>query len=232
MNSLATRALGASAFALIAASSAIAQAPTVEANVALVSDYRFRGVSLSDEAIAIQGGFDMGFENGFYIGTWASSIEPVGNSELELDFYGGYGWEAGALSFDVGVIGYFYPGAEDVAYGEVYGAVSADTGPVASSFGIAYAPEQDNIGDDDNLYLSYSGELPLGDSGLTASASLGYETGAFGDPDGDGDDKWDWSIGIGGTFAIGLDWSFAYVDTTEDGEMNEATAVFTIGKSF
>jgi len=232
MYSMKLRALGVSALALVATAPALAETPSFEANVALVSDYRFRGVSLSDETIAVQGGFDLGFESGFYVGTWASSIEPVGNSELELDLYAGYGWEAGALTFDVGVLGYFYPGEDDVAYGEVYGSVSGDTGPVASSFGIAYAPEQDNIGNDDNLYLYYAGELPLGDSGLTTSASLGYETGAFGDPDGDGDDKWDWSIAVGGALPVGLDWSLAYIDTSEDGAMNDATAVFTVSKSF
>lgn len=232
MNSVKTHAMGVCALAVLTTAPAPAETPTFEANVALVTDYRFRGVSLSDETIALQGGLDLGFDNGVYVGTWASSIEPVGNSELELDLYAGYGWEAGALSFDVGVLGYFYPGAEDVAYGEIYGSVSGETGLVASSFGIAYAPEQDNIGDDDNLYLYYAGELPLGDSGLTASASLGYETGAFGDPDGDGDDKWDWSLAIGGALPVGLDWSLAYIDTTEDGDTNDATAVFTIGKSF
>jgi uncharacterized protein (TIGR02001 family) len=232
MRSVKTLALSACALAFFTPVPALAEAPTVEANVALVTDYRFRGVSLSDEAIAVQGGFDLGFDTGVYIGTWASSIEPVGNSETELDFYGGYAWEAGALSFDVGVIGYFYPGADDVAYGEVYGSASGATGAVASTIGIAYAPEQDNIGDDDNLYVYYAGELPLGDSGLTLSGGLGYETGAFGDPDGDGDDKWDWSLAIGGALPVGLDWSLAYIDTSEDTDGSDATAVFTVSKSF
>lgn len=225
-------ALSALAMSFTATAPALAEAPTVEANVALVTDYRFRGVSLSDETIALQGGFDLGFDGGFYVGTWASSIEPVGNSELELDLYAGYGWEAGELSFDVGVLGYFYPGAEDVAYAEFYGSVSADTGPVASSFGIAYAPEQDNIGNDDNLYLYYAGEMPIGDSGLTLSGGIGYETGAFGDLDGDGDDKIDWTVAIGGSLDIGLDWSLAYIDTSEDTDGSDATGVFTISKAF
>ena len=41
----------------------------ISANVALVSDYRFRGISQSNENPAIQGGFDYAFENGFYVGT-------------------------------------------------------------------------------------------------------------------------------------------------------------------
>ena len=211
---------------------ASASAQEVSANVAMTTDYRFRGASLSDEAIAIQGGFDLAFESGFYAGTWGSSIEPVGNSEMELDFYAGYGGSLNeALSYDIGVIGYFYPGAEDVAYGEVYGSLTGMVGLFETTGTIAYAPEQDNLGDDDNLYLNLSGSAPIGESGLSLSLGIGYETGAFGDLDGDGDDKIDWTIGVGGS-AYGVDWSLAYIDTSEDTDGSDATAVFTIAKSF
>lgn len=211
--------------------SSAASAQEVSANVALTSDYRFRGASLSDEAIAIQGGFDLEFESGFYVGTWGSSIEPVGNSEIELDLYAGYGGTIGALSYDIGVVGYFYPGAEDVAYGEVYGSLTGMLGLFETTGTVAYAPEQDNLGDDDNLYLNLSGTAPLGDSGLTFTMGVGYETGAFGDLDGDGDDKIDFTLAFGGS-AYGVDWSLAYIDTTEDTEGSDATAVFTISKAF
>ena len=209
-----------------------ASAQEVSANVAMTTDYRFRGASLSDETIAIQGGFDLAFDSGFYVGTWGSSIEPVGNSEMELDFFAGYGGSLSeSLSYDVGVIGYFYPGAEDVAYGEVYGSLTGMIGLFETTGTIAYAPEQDNLGDDDNLYLNLSGSAPLGDSGLTFTMGVGYETGAFGDLDGDGDDKIDFTLAFGGS-AYGVDWSIAYIDTTEDTEGSDATAVFTIAKSF
>ena len=39
------------------------------------------------------------------------------------------------------------------------------------------------------------------------------------------------TIGIGGA-AYGVDWSLAYVDTSEDTDGSDATAVFTIAKSF
>ncbi|HBU62268.1 MAG: hypothetical protein CMH91_07890 [Oceanicaulis sp.] len=208
-----------------------ASAQEVSANVAMTTDYRFRGASLSDEAIAIQGGFDLALDTGFYIGAWGSSIEPVGNSEMELDLYAGYGGTVGALSYDVGVLGYFYPGGEDVAYGEVYGSLTGMIGLFETTGTIAYAPEQDNLGDDDNLYLNLSGSAPIGDSGLSLSLGVGYETGAFGDLDGDGDDKIDWTLGIGGS-AYGVDWTLAYVDTSEDTDGSDATAVFTIAKEF
>ena len=42
----------------------IANATTAEA---LVSDYRFRGISQSNTNPAVQGGFDVAFDNGFYL---------------------------------------------------------------------------------------------------------------------------------------------------------------------
>ena len=48
---------------------------SVSGNVALTSDYKFRGISQSDEDIAIQGGFDFEHESGFYLGTWGSSVD-------------------------------------------------------------------------------------------------------------------------------------------------------------
>ena len=53
-----------------AASSSI----TASANVALTTDYRFRGISQSGGDPALQGGFDVAHDSGFYVGTWASSI--------------------------------------------------------------------------------------------------------------------------------------------------------------
>ena len=46
-----------------------AQAFEISANVALVSDYRFRGISQTGTDAAIQGGFDASWEPGFYVGT-------------------------------------------------------------------------------------------------------------------------------------------------------------------
>ncbi len=51
----------------------------ISGNVALTTDYRFRGISQSDEEAAVQGGFDVAFEPGFYVGTWGSSckLRPI-----------------------------------------------------------------------------------------------------------------------------------------------------------
>lgn len=98
------------------AQAAEAKSPhTFTGNVAVVSDYRFRGISQTYKAPALQGGFDYAHDSGFYLGTWLSSVSgnlyPNGAS-LEADVYGGFKWEPVAgLGLDVGVLKYLYPGA-------------------------------------------------------------------------------------------------------------------------
>ena len=85
---------------------------TVSGSVAVVTDYRFRGVSQSGGDFAIQGGLNVAHESGFYVGTWSSSIDDRGSGlgEMELDVYGGWsGQVASNLKLDAGLLYYIYP---------------------------------------------------------------------------------------------------------------------------
>jgi len=109
--------------AVVGAPVAVAQQPapaaakspwTATANVNLVSDYRFRGITQTWGKPAIQGGADISHDNGLFAGTWASNVsgnEYPGGS-LEWDFYGGWNLKASEdLTFPLGMIYYYYPGA-------------------------------------------------------------------------------------------------------------------------
>ena len=95
-------------FAATMLSAVSASAVEVSGNVAIGSDYFFRGVDQSGGA-AISGGFDASFENGVYVGTWASSVgfgaDDAGNvGGLELDYYVGYGGSISeSVSYDRGL---------------------------------------------------------------------------------------------------------------------------------
>jgi uncharacterized protein (TIGR02001 family) len=95
---------------------AAAQAPApgpVTANVAVVSDYRFRGLTQTMERAAVQGGFDYAHSSGFYLGNWNSNVSAAEypNANLEMDFYGGYKPTFGDITADIGFIYYYYPGS-------------------------------------------------------------------------------------------------------------------------
>lgn len=203
---------------------------TLSANVSLVSDYRFRGFSLSDKDIALQGGFEIEAASGLYAMAWASSIDTFAGSETEVDLYAGYRGDIGELAYDVGVMAYTYPGSSGTLYYEGYGSVSGtiEVGALESvewTAGAAYAFSQDNLGNQDNIYFYLDGGMPLGDSGLSLAGHFAYEDGAF------GDDKLDWSLGVTypvKDFEIGI----SYVDTNLNDRLGDAGIILSLGASF
>lgn len=91
-----------------------AQAPTTSFNASVVSDYRYRGISQTRLRPALQGGADWTHEDGWYAGTWLSTIRWIrdggGDGRVEWDVYGGRrGQLGGAVTYDAGVLGYLYP---------------------------------------------------------------------------------------------------------------------------
>ena len=214
---------------------------TVSANVALTTDYRFRGVSLSGGDPAIQGGFDVVHESGFYAGTWASSIEGgPAYGEMEFDLYGGWSGDVtDGVTLDVGLLYYLYPTEElgaDVDYLEPYASAAFALGPAQAEVGVAYAFEQDSLGGADNLYVYTDLGFALPDSPISLSAHLGYTDGALAPPllAGAADDSGlDWSLGASVTSGI-LEVGVSYVGVegpSVDGFTDDAI-VGTISASF
>lgn len=100
--------------ALAAAQTTPAPSP-VTGNMAIVSDYRFRGISQTFELPAIQGGIDYAHESGLYVGNWNSSVSGLSYTDtagIEMDFYGGWKKSFGDIGLDIGLLQYYYPGAK------------------------------------------------------------------------------------------------------------------------
>ncbi len=226
------------AASLLAGVAASAQAVDISGNVALTSDYRFRGISQSDESPAIQGGFDIGFENGIYLGTWGSSVDFDSNDgfdgSLELDYYGGWaGSITDSIGIDVGYIYYDYPGDDGAEgdYQEVYGSISLWD----LSLGVAYS--DDYYGETGDFFYYQAGYS----LGLTDNLSLDLHVG-YNDLDEEGflsdgaTSYTDYSIGLTATW-LAVDWSLAWVGTDLDKsevfgtDWGDDTAVFTVSKS-
>ena len=102
-------------------------AVTIEGNLGLYSDYKFRGISQTQRNIALQGGFDLTHKSGLYVGTWASNVSDWANfvdgdkagNGLEIDVYGGYSTELPmGVGIDIGLLRYQYPGSADGASGK------------------------------------------------------------------------------------------------------------------
>ncbi len=150
------------------------------ANVALVSDYRFRGFTQNDFRPALQGGFDYSHASGLYLGNWNSNVSsdlfPGGN--LEMDFYGGFAREFdNGLGIDVGVLYYNYPGTTSAKGGTIYNTELY----LGMSYGPFYAKYSHGVSDffgapdsKNNFYIDLGGDFDLG-NGWGAFAHVGYQ---------------------------------------------------------
>ena len=97
---------------------------TLSYNVGVVTDYRFRGLTQTNYTPALQGGADFAHRSGFYAGVWGSNVSWVkqfngaSQGDFEVDLYAGFKGEiAAGFGFDVGLIGYIYPGNNSGAAG-------------------------------------------------------------------------------------------------------------------
>ena len=200
----------------------------ISANLGVVSDYRFRGISLSDRDPAVQGGLDASHTSGFFLGTWASTVADTGGSNVELDLYGGYANSVASVDYSIMAVGYVYPGGEDVNYYEFFGNLERALGAATVKLELAYIPEQDNFSDS-NVYVSTAADIELPRSPLVLNVSFGRESSV-------GFRKWDWLAGLSWSYDV-LTLSAAYVDTTygeesEAGRLGRAGAVVSLTADF
>ena len=197
---------------------------TLEGTAGAVSDYRFRGVSLSDEEPALQAGATLSHASGFYGDVYLSTIDEYG---LDADGDGAtveatltVGWVGAwlGLDWDAAVSAYRYPGGTDVDYVEIPVQASRTFGASTWTVGAAFAPAQDALGDEDNRYVWTGIDHAPEGWPVSLGASVGYEDGAWA-PDG----KTDWRLGGYlplGPVTAGAEWI--------DSDADEGALVFSV----
>lgn len=202
---------------------------TITGSVALTSQYRLRGISQTDEDVAIQGGITVAHSSGFYVGTWASNLSgqgSFGGDNLELDLIGGYTKAVGSFTLDGGVIYYVYPGTGgNFDFLDIYGSVSFPAGPINTKVAAIYAPKDKAIGSKDNLWVYSDFAFPISDTPVTLKAHVGYTSGgsALAGPDGNYVD-----YAVGADIAIkNLTFNVSYIGT--DIKKSQADAFYAIG---
>ncbi|PSJ38447.1 TorF family putative porin [Allosphingosinicella deserti] len=215
-----------------ASAAGIGSGLSISGDAALVSDYRFRGVSLSGEDPALQGGLTISHESGLYAGAWGSSIEDSDlMGEVELDLVGGWSGDlAAGMSADVSITYYHYPNGKAAAgnsdYAEAIAKLTRSFANVEAGVGAAYSWEQEAIGGD-NLYLFGDASTTIPGTPLTVNAHIGRSSGSldFGDP------YLDWAAGVETTFGP-VRAGAAYVDSDLAGELGGSALVLSIGLGF
>lgn len=216
-----------------------ASANEFSATVTAVSDYDFRGVSLSAKDPALQASIDWAHDSGFYAGAWASNIDYGSDidGDIELNLYLGFGGEwASGVGWDTGIVWYIYPGSSSSttaskisAYPEIW-------------FGISKGPfefkqwfSNDGSGTDENaLYTEVNASFDLAENfALNLHAAYNYGD-AF-----DGFEYFDFSVGIGYTAGnFDMELKFTGTDLSGDDEITddvfntEPRVLFSISTTF
>ena len=155
-------------------------------NAAVVSDYRYRGISQTRLRPALQGGFD--YTNtpaGVYVGTWLSTIQWTkdagGNGSIEWDLYAGKRGSIGnELAYDAGVLSYVYAhnglrhvsGMADANTTEVYGQLGY--GPAYLKYSHAVTNLFGFVDSKNSGYLDLGANFDLAE-GLSANLHAGRQ---------------------------------------------------------
>lgn len=203
---------------------------TLTGGVAVVSDYRFRGVSLSDKDFAVQPYLTVKHESGLYVGAWGSNISENAGDDVEVDLYAGFaGGEE--VTYDIGATYFLYPGVSGLNYVEFTGKLGSTYGPATVGVQLSYAPSQDNTGNVDNIYFGTNATIALPNSPISIVGSMGVEDGAFSA----GSEKVDWSLGLTAAvsgFTLGVSYVDANRRTIFAPEDSSGGVVFSVSYGF
>ena len=186
----------------------------VSGNVAIASQYIYRGVVGGDPQVS--GGIDWS-EGGLYAGTWISSAA----GQQEVDFYGGWANDL----IDLGYLYYYYPddlaGTEDI--GEIYAKIAS--GPFSAAAFFAPAGSN-NVDDDEYVYVEAALEVAMSDK-----SSVTFHVGAvegLGDANKDADALLDYAV----TFSFGDLFVSASATDFAQGASEKNEPTFTVGYSW
>jgi uncharacterized protein (TIGR02001 family) len=168
----------------------------------------------------VQGGLDY-TNGGFYVGTWASNVDFGSDADIEVDLYGGYtGALSETVSFDLGVIGYIYPGEEDLNFLELKAGLGFAFDALELGTTVYYDP------DNKNTYLEGTASYAFTEkfSGMASVGNYSFDLGG---------DYTDWSVGASYAFDL-FDLTFKYTDTDITGATDIADENFVVmlSKSF
>lgn len=211
------------------------------ATITGTSDYVWRGISQSWEDPAAQGSLDLTYGI-FYAGIWGSNVDfgPLADGSAEVNLYTGLKPVWGPVTFDLGVIYYVYPGADnpgaDLDFVELKAGYSMESPWIkglTSGTTIYWSPEfSGELGDVFTLESAASYALPK--VGIFSPSVSGVWGTVYGDRD-DGfvvginaKDKYDyWSAGL--ELAVeNFTFDFRYWDTNIRGDgLADERFVFT-----
>lgn len=145
-------------------------------NVVIVSDYIVRGISLSRQDPAIQGGLEWDSGMGAYAGVFGSSVEFGNDASAEIDFMAGYRGAIDQFHYKWGITYYWFPGTSVAgqSFWDVHADAGYDFGFSDLTFGVAYTTDDYGpLNGDQTFYYKATLALPVAEM-MTLSGGAGY----------------------------------------------------------
>ena len=229
---------------------------TFSGSATFASDYRFRGLSQTDESAAVQGviewALDLNDNFSVSVGAFGSNInftptiDPIDatpevedDGSIEIDYYGSVSYSFGDASVSVGGIYYHYPDATNSLNQDFFEVTAAFGYEISDDFSVSldYAFSPEFFGDTGEAhYIRGSGEYALsfipGPFPVSLAAGVGFQ-----ELEGDGD-YIHWDVGLTVAITDNLSITGQYVDTDtsplvfEARDIADSTFVGSVSVSF
>lgn len=158
----------------------------LDGSATLVSDYRYRGMSLSEGSPAIQGGLELSNENWFG-GGWASTTRETSGAGTEVDLYAGRRGTIRGLHYALAGYLYLDPARGSMNYAELQTRLDRSFGHADLELEAWIAPKQAHF-EQANLYVAAGLSVPSPVPNVSLSVHGGYESGSW-------RHKADWDVG-------------------------------------
>lgn len=208
---------------------------TQTSNLALSTDYVFRGVSqiASSNALAFSGGTDLTHGSGLAFGVWFSN-QNINSSDLtdtlEADIYASYTFKVGSVDLSAGVITYNYPGA--TPFNTIEGNVGLAVAGVSLKYSHAFTDYFGVADTDGTGYADLSYSYTVKD--LTLGLHYGWTLGSGAQVDYE-----DYKVSLSYP-VLGYTASVAYTDSNagivaaayNDKHLDDGAVVFSLSKTF
>ncbi|MDH5517065.1 MAG: TorF family putative porin [Gammaproteobacteria bacterium] len=136
-----------SAQSVLAANKAVSFMDELDKNMAVTTNYVWRGIAQTAGAAAVQGGAAYNMKNGFGMDLWLSSSAAGGSDEFDLT--ASYALQQDRTGYEFGLISYSYPQLAAASFQEVFAGVNAN-----QMNAYVYIDTDSNRGS--NIYLEFS----------------------------------------------------------------------------
>ncbi|MBO6506648.1 MAG: hypothetical protein JJ850_01325 [Kordiimonadaceae bacterium] len=193
---------------------------SLDGYVGVTTDYRDRGLSLSDRDFAAVVSVGAFFDNGFYAGVDAGTVDTANGGDARLELFAGYSLDTGGYVYDFSVEVDSIHGDSSQYYPEFKASISRDFGLAFTRAGVAYAPGGRWVNPNNQSFYSFADlEIPVPNMpSLTIIGHVGRDFRS------DIENLWDWSVGLS-AFVGDAELSVTYDKSSFDGRIGSGRVI-------